>query len=113
MSTAQIAMDESAAIPTPPERTYLNASYGIKSWLLTEDHKRIALWWVGCWRSFCGWSCRQRQLTSMTRLARCGRLGFGIVKRNLTSCPSLIRWRNCSHWRFPSSSSTLSGSPHH
>ena len=23
--------------------TYLNASYGIKSWLLTKDHKRIAL----------------------------------------------------------------------
>jgi len=23
--------------------TYLNASYGIKSWLLTRDHKRIAL----------------------------------------------------------------------
>ena len=22
---------------------YLNASYGIKSWLLTKDHKRIAL----------------------------------------------------------------------
>jgi len=22
---------------------YLNASYGIKSWLLTTDHKRIAL----------------------------------------------------------------------
>ena len=23
--------------------TYLNESYGIKSWLLTKDHKRIAL----------------------------------------------------------------------
>ena len=30
----------------PPEASrvhYLNASYGIKSWLLTTDHKRIAL----------------------------------------------------------------------
>jgi cytochrome c oxidase subunit 1 len=30
---------------TPPPRTdnYLNASHGLKSWLLTEDHKRIAI----------------------------------------------------------------------
>ncbi|HTQ58499.1 MAG TPA: cytochrome c oxidase subunit I [Bryobacteraceae bacterium] len=27
--------------------TYLNASYGIKSWLLTKDHKRIALLYLG------------------------------------------------------------------
>ena len=26
-----------------PEKHYLNASYGIRSWLLTTDHKRIAL----------------------------------------------------------------------
>src|SRR6186713_3647631 len=26
-----------------PPRHYLNAGYGIKSWLLTRDHKRIAL----------------------------------------------------------------------
>jgi hypothetical protein len=26
-----------------PETHYLNASYGIRSWLLTTDHKRIAL----------------------------------------------------------------------
>ena len=31
--------------PTPqlPEKHYLNATYGIRSWLLTTDHKRIAL----------------------------------------------------------------------
>ncbi len=29
--------------PTPPREHYLNADYGIKSWLLTTDHKRIAL----------------------------------------------------------------------
>ena len=28
---------------TQPRRTYLNADYGIKSWLLTTDHKRIAM----------------------------------------------------------------------
>jgi cytochrome c oxidase subunit I len=27
----------------PPRTHYLNATYGIKSWLLTKDHKRIAL----------------------------------------------------------------------
>jgi len=26
-----------------PQRNYLNAQYGLKSWLLTEDHKRIAI----------------------------------------------------------------------
>ena len=34
------------AVPAPAEtarKTYLNASYGIASWLLTKDHKRIAL----------------------------------------------------------------------
>ena len=34
-------------MPTPtvfmPPRHYLNDGYGIKSWLLTRDHKRIAL----------------------------------------------------------------------
>jgi cytochrome c oxidase subunit I len=31
---------------TPPEarrETYLNVAYGVKSWLLTKDHKRIAI----------------------------------------------------------------------
>ncbi len=28
---------------TPPSRHYLNVSYGVKSWLLTTDHKRIGL----------------------------------------------------------------------
>jgi len=26
---------------------YLNATYGLKSWLLTTDHKRIALLYLG------------------------------------------------------------------
>ena len=29
-------------IPAPP-RHYLNAEYGVRSWLLSTDHKRIAL----------------------------------------------------------------------
>src|ERR687896_2589494 len=31
------------ATHTYPELTYLNNGHGIKSWLLTKDHKRIAL----------------------------------------------------------------------
>ncbi len=43
MSTATL---EPGLLPTPveePRETYLNASRGILSWLLTKDHKRIAL----------------------------------------------------------------------
>jgi cytochrome c oxidase subunit 1 len=32
-----------AATPVEPRVNYLNARYGLKSWLLTRDHKRIAL----------------------------------------------------------------------
>src|SRR6266702_1545822 len=34
---------ETANLPVEPKTNYLNADYGIKSWLLTTDHKRIAL----------------------------------------------------------------------
>ncbi len=34
---------EEFEIPKPPRTNYLNAEYGVKSWLLTRDHKRIAL----------------------------------------------------------------------
>src|SRR6202171_6401004 len=30
-----------------PEEHYLNATYGLRSWLLTTDHKRIALLYLG------------------------------------------------------------------
>src|SRR6266446_5839750 len=30
-----------------PHEDYLNTAYGIRSWLLTTDHKRIALLWLG------------------------------------------------------------------
>ena len=38
MSAAPVLPD-----PAPPKTNYLNVSYGVKSWLLTTDHKRIAL----------------------------------------------------------------------
>jgi cytochrome c oxidase subunit 1 len=34
-------------IPAESRVNYLNASYGVKSWLLTTDHKRIALLYLG------------------------------------------------------------------
>jgi len=33
----------SADLSAFPQRNYLNNEYGIKSWLLTQDHKRIAI----------------------------------------------------------------------
>ena len=36
-----------APAPAPPKVNYLNVSYGVKSWLLTTDHKRIALLYMG------------------------------------------------------------------
>ena len=41
MSTAELMQPP---IPTAPEprENYLTAAYGVKSWLLTTDHKRIA-----------------------------------------------------------------------
>src|SRR6516164_7803846 len=44
MSTA---ITEPRQLPTPPppeeRETYLNVDYGVLSWLLTKDHKRIAI----------------------------------------------------------------------
>jgi cytochrome c oxidase subunit 1 len=37
---------EEFTIP-PPRTNYLNAEYGLKSWLLTKDHKRIGLLYLG------------------------------------------------------------------
>jgi cytochrome c oxidase subunit 1 len=41
MSTASLELPP--AIPAESRVTYLNAEYGLKSWLLTKDHKRIGL----------------------------------------------------------------------
>jgi cytochrome c oxidase subunit 1 len=38
---------ETFEIPEPARINYLNAEYGLKSWLLTRDHKRIALLYLG------------------------------------------------------------------
>src|SRR6267142_1665076 len=38
---------EEFEIPKPPRANYLNAEHGVKSWLLTKDHKRIALLYLG------------------------------------------------------------------
>ena len=37
---------------TLPRTHYANAEYGLKSWLLTTDHKRIALLFLGCISAF-------------------------------------------------------------
>src|SRR5438445_12853533 len=38
---------EEFKVPLPSKINYLNAEYGLKSWLLTRDHKRIALLYLG------------------------------------------------------------------
>src|SRR5712691_935520 len=43
MSTAAIEAHDDFPTPTAPREHYLNVNYGVKSWLLTTDHKRIAL----------------------------------------------------------------------
>ena len=44
MSAAVIPPPAVAITPTSQQQqTYLTASYGLKSWLLTQDHKRIAI----------------------------------------------------------------------
>ncbi len=39
-------MSAQATSAAEPQRNYLNADYGIKSWLLTTDHKRIGLMYL-------------------------------------------------------------------
>lgn len=46
MSTTA-TIDQVPGAPAEPQVNYLNASYGVKSWLLTVDHKRIALLYLG------------------------------------------------------------------
>lgn len=38
---------EEFEIPKSPRTNYLNAEFGLKSWLLTKDHKRIGLLYLG------------------------------------------------------------------
>jgi cytochrome c oxidase subunit I len=43
MSTVAVEAHDDFPTPTAPREHYLNVNYGVKSWLLTTDHKRIAL----------------------------------------------------------------------
>src|SRR2546426_8533443 len=43
MSTATVESQTAPAPGDEPRETYLNIGYGVKSWLLTKDHKRIAI----------------------------------------------------------------------
>ena len=54
-------------VGTPPRVHYLNADYGIRSWLLTTDHKRIAILY----------------LVSITVMFAIGGLGALLVRLNL------------------------------
>src|SRR6266446_7798161 len=38
---------ETFETPSAARVNYINAQYGLKSWLLTRDHKRIALLYLG------------------------------------------------------------------
>ena len=43
MSTEAFDQPAAAVPPAGPPTNYLNASYSVVSWLLTTDHKRIAI----------------------------------------------------------------------
>lgn len=43
MSTELLSRPEPHVVPTALRRHYLNVAYGVMSWLLTKDHKRIAI----------------------------------------------------------------------
>jgi cytochrome c oxidase subunit I len=47
MSTTVIAEPPGHEVPAGSRVNYLNANYGVKSWLFTTDHKRIALLYLG------------------------------------------------------------------
>jgi cytochrome c oxidase subunit 1 len=43
VNTTAAETHEDVPLPSAPREHYLNVDYGVKSWLLTTDHKRIAL----------------------------------------------------------------------
>jgi cytochrome c oxidase subunit I len=47
-SAAMSTISAIDATPQRPTTTYLNADHGLKSWLLTQDHKRIAILYLIC-----------------------------------------------------------------
>ena len=64
--------------PAPAEPNYLNTNYGIWSWLLTTDHKRIGILY----------------LISITAFFLVGGIAAGIVRLNLLSPTGAIRRLN-------------------
>ena len=51
-SGKKFMQQEGFVIPTPSKVNYINAQYGLKSWLLTKDHKRIALLYLASVTAF-------------------------------------------------------------
>ena len=74
---------------------YLNASYGLKSWLLTKDHKRIALLYLVTITLFFFIGGAFATLIRVELLTPQGDL---VVPRPTTSCSP------CTAWRWSSSS---------
>src|SRR5438477_508837 len=71
-----IATVEPSALPAPAPvtgTTYLNVAYGVKSWLLTKDHKRIAILY----------------LVSITLMFFVGGFAITIARLNLVAAPDL------------------------
>ena len=66
-------MDTSEALALP-RTNYLNAEYGIKSWLLTTDHKRIAILY----------------LVSITFFFAVGALFAGLIRLELLTPPVVM-----------------------
>ena len=74
---------------------YLNASYGLKSWLLTKDHKRIGLLYLVTITLFFFIGGAFATLIRLELLTPQGDLVFA---RLTTSCSP------CTAWRWSSSS---------
>ena len=66
--------------PKPPRVNYLNAEYGVKSWLLTKDHKRIALLYLGAISFFFSrivWAIAKNRVPPYTMSTAAARLDRG------------------------------------
>lgn len=60
MDTPTSTRTATATVYKMPEEHYLNATYGIRSWLLTTDHKRIALLYLFSVTFFFSWAAFSR-----------------------------------------------------
>lgn len=48
MTTSGVAVGREREIASPGGTNYLNCEHGVKSWLLTLDHKRIGVMYLVC-----------------------------------------------------------------